>query len=94
MTRFFAAALAALLATTAQARDLPALKAAAVKGVEARSKLAQVMNDQIFSFGEIGFEEVETSKLITATLERNGFAVTRGIAGCTRRWRRGWRRWG
>jgi aminobenzoyl-glutamate utilization protein B len=90
MTKLFAATFAALLATTAQAQDLAALKAAAVKGVEARAKMAQVMNDQIFSFGEIGFEEVETSKLITATLEKNGFAVVRGTAGLPTGWTATW----
>ena len=90
MIKLFAATLVALLATTANAQDLAALKAEAVKGVEARAKLAQVMSDQIFSFGEIGFEEVETSKLITATLEKNGFSVSRGTAGLPTGWTATW----
>jgi aminobenzoyl-glutamate utilization protein B len=90
MTKLFAATLAALLATTAQAQDLSALKAEAVKGVESRAKMAQVLNDQIFSFGEPGFEEVETSKLITTTLEKNGFTVTRGTAGMPTGWVATW----
>ena len=77
-------ALLALLLTTAA----PALAAASAKlkaevaaGVEARAKLAQVMTDQIFSFAEPGFQEVRTSAYLTDILEKNGFTVTRGVAG-------------
>lgn len=90
MTKLFAATFAALLATTAHAQDLAALKAEAAKGVESRAKMAQVLNDQIFSFGEIGFEEVETSKLITATLAKHGFTVSRGTAGMPTGWVATW----
>ena len=53
------------------------LKKRAVEGVEARAKLAQEMNDSIFSFGELAFQEFETSKYITDILEKNGFTVQR-----------------
>ena len=66
------------------------LKKAAVDGVQARAKLAQVMNDQIFSFGELAFQEFETSKLITETLERNGFTIERGVAGLPTGWIARW----
>lgn len=92
--KFAAATLAALLAsagtTEAHAQDVAALKAEAVRGVDARAKMAQVLNDQIFSFGEPGFEEVETSKLITTTLEKNGFSVRRGISGMPTGWVATW----
>src|SRR3954466_7893067 len=81
---------ALLLATQANAAALPALKKQAVVGVEARAKLAQQMNDSIFSFGELGFQEVETSKYITAVLEKNGFKVTRGVAGLPTGWVATW----
>src|SRR4051812_6064146 len=35
----------------------------------------QRMNDQVFSFGELGFQEFETSKYLTGILEKNGFTV-------------------
>src|SRR4029078_660898 len=41
----------------------------------------QQMVDQVFSFGEPGFQEEETSKYLTGILEKNGFKVTRGVAG-------------
>lgn len=81
---------ALLLATSAQAASLPALKKEAVAGVQARARLAQQMNDKIFSFGELAFHEVETSKYITGVLEQNGFAIQRGVAGLPTGWVATW----
>jgi aminobenzoyl-glutamate utilization protein B len=39
------------------------------------------MVDQIFSFGELGFQEVETSKYLIALLRKEGFRVEEGYAG-------------
>ncbi|HEV3140473.1 MAG TPA: amidohydrolase, partial [Vicinamibacterales bacterium] len=41
----------------------------------------QKMNDTVFSFGELGFQEVETSKYLTGILRKNGFTIQEGIAG-------------
>src|SRR4029078_11303279 len=41
----------------------------------------QRMNDQVFSFGELGFQEFETSKYLTGILEKNGFSIQRDLAG-------------
>ena len=60
---------------------LEALKAEAVKEIEARAKLIQVMVDQVFSYGELGMQEFETSKYLTGILEENGFKVERGVGG-------------
>lgn len=69
---------------------LKSLKAEAVAGVENRAKLAQVMNDKIFSFGELGFQEVETSAYITKVLEENGFTIQRGVSGIPTAWTATW----
>lgn len=61
-----------------------------IKEVDAMSKQAQVMNDMIFSFGELGFHEVETSNYLTSLLEREGFMVERGIAGMPTAWMATW----
>src|SRR5207249_5978533 len=45
-----------------------------------REDLAR-MNDQVFSFGELGFQEFETSKYLIDILRKNGFTVQEGIAG-------------
>src|SRR6188472_526343 len=39
------------------------------------------MNDQVFSFAELGFQEFETVKYLTDILKKNGFTVQEGIAG-------------
>ena len=60
---------------------LDSLKAEAGRKIEERAKLIQEMVDQVFSYGELGFQEVETSKYLTGILEQNGFKVERGVAG-------------
>lgn len=60
-------------------------------GVEARAKLVQEMVDRIFSFSELGFQEVETSRYIVSVLREHGFEVEEGVAGMPTAW---WARWG
>ncbi len=91
----FVAAMLAMpaLAQTAAPADEPritALKAEVVAGVTSRAKQAQVINDQVFSFGELGFQEFETSKYLTGVLEKAGFKVTRGVAGLPTGWTATW----
>src|SRR3979409_1514090 len=50
----------------------------------------QQMVDQVFSFGELGFQEFETSKYLTAILEKNGFKIERGYAGIPTAWVATW----
>src|ERR1044071_3581839 len=50
----------------------------------------QQMVDQVFSFGELGFQEFETSKYLTAILEKNGFKIERGFAGIPTAWVATW----
>ena len=71
--------------------NLPTLKTEAAASVESRAKLAQVMTDEIFSYGELGYQEVETSKFITDILEKNGFTVVRGVAGLPTGWTAVWK---
>jgi aminobenzoyl-glutamate utilization protein B len=61
--------------------QLDALKAEASKEIDARAKMIQEMVDQVFSFGELGMQEIETSKYLSGLLEQNGFKVERGVAG-------------
>ena len=42
---------------------------------------SQQMVDQIFSYGELGFQETETSKYLVDVLRKNGFNVEQGVAG-------------
>ena len=57
------------------------MKADLAGQVDSMKKQAQVMNDSVFSFGELGFQEFETSKYLSNILEKEGFKVERGIAG-------------
>ena len=66
---------------TAQTPPLDQLKNEALERVESRRVFTQRMVDSIFSFSELGFQEYETSKYVTGLLEKEGFAVTRGVAG-------------
>ncbi len=61
-------------------------KAQVVKDIAGMSKQAQVMVDMVFSFAELGFQEVETSKYLTSVLEKEGFKIERGIAGIPTAW--------
>ena len=61
-------------------------KAQVVKDIDGMSKRAQVMVDMVFSFAELGFQEVETSKYLTGVLEKEGFKIERGIAGIPTAW--------
>jgi aminobenzoyl-glutamate utilization protein B len=60
---------------------LDALKKEAVADVESRAEFSQQMVDQIFSYGELGFQEVETTRYLIDILKKNGFAVQEGVAG-------------
>jgi aminobenzoyl-glutamate utilization protein B len=59
--------------------------------VQNNAKLTQVMVDMIFSFSELGFQEVETSRYVTGILADNGFDVEYGISGLPTAW---WASWG
>ncbi len=72
------------------AASIDDLKQQAAAGVEAMSKQTQVMVDMVFSFAELGFQEVETSRYLTGILEREGFKVERGIAGMPTAWMATW----
>jgi aminobenzoyl-glutamate utilization protein B len=69
---------------------LEKLKSSVVEGVESRRKLSQVMNDTVFSFGELAYQELETSNYLTDVLEKNGFTIERGIAGMPTAWVARW----
>src|ERR1700704_2543049 len=58
--------------------------------IDAMKKQAQVMVDSVFSFGELGFQEVETTKYLTAILEKEGFTIERGVAGIPTAWVASW----
>src|SRR6195256_2091089 len=58
--------------------------------VDAMQENIQKWNDSVFSFGELGFQEYETSKYLTDILKQNGFAVQHGVAGIPTAWTARW----
>jgi aminobenzoyl-glutamate utilization protein B len=57
------------------------LKNEALAEVEKMRDFTQQMVDQIFSFGELGFQEVETHRYLVDLLRKHGFQVEEGVAG-------------
>ena len=82
----------AITAATTQDADprLEAMKIEALESVEGRAKLVQEIVDQLFSFGELGFQEFETQRYLTGLLEENGFEIELGVAGMPSAWTARW----
>ena len=78
------------LSIPALAKAPGALKTEVATAIDGEAKLVQEMVDSVFSFAEPGFQEVKTSAYLTAILERNGFNVTRGVAGIPTAWPATW----
>ncbi len=74
----------------AQTDRLESLKADLIQNVQNRRQFTQQVVDQIFSFGELGFQEVETSRYLVNLLRENGFTVEEGIAGIPTAWVATW----
>ncbi|XWW44396.1 amidohydrolase [Fibrella sp. USSR17] len=66
------------------------LKAEAVASVEARKDQAQQINDMLFSFSELGFQETETFTYLTTLLEKEGFTIQKNISGMPTAWIATW----
>jgi aminobenzoyl-glutamate utilization protein B len=62
-------------------RDLDPEQTFVLDYVERNRKAIAQLGDSIFYFGELGMQEFETARLMTALLEKAGFALERGIAG-------------
>lgn len=82
-----------VLALPIKAQDnskLADLKQESAEKVEGLRDFTQQMVDMIYSFGELGFQEIETSRYITDILQKNGFTVDRGISGMPTAWMATW----
>lgn len=83
-----------LLGTYAQKKrsnkQIEKLKSEVSTLVEENKKLSQVMVDKIFSFSELGFQEIESSKYLTGILSENGFEIEHSISGIPTAWFATW----
>ena len=82
-------------AQSKRAKNTPADPAAKLKqevalSVEQNAKLGQEINDMLFSFAELGFQEEESAKYLTTLLEKEGFTIQRGIAQMPTAWIATW----
>src|SRR6516164_6443652 len=66
------------------------MKADLAGQIDAMKKQAQVMVDSVFSFGELGFQEFETSKYLSGILEKEGFQIQRNYANIPTAWVASW----
>ena len=91
-TTYFFTFIFLLISTSifSQKRKIKKLKTEIGQAVDAQAKTAQVMVDKVFSFAELGFQEVETSKYLTDILKENGFEVEHGISGIPTAWMARW----
>jgi len=69
---------------------LQTLKQQVMIEIDGMRGFTQQMIDQVFSFGELGFQEHETSRYLTGVLRRNGFTVVEGVAGIPTAWLASW----
>uniref|UniRef100_UPI0025D65375 amidohydrolase n=1 Tax=Algoriphagus sp. TaxID=1872435 RepID=UPI0025D65375 len=67
-----------------------ALKQEVLQIVEQEAKMSQVMVDKIFSFAELGFQEVESSNYLTGILQENGFEIKMGVSNIPTAWFATW----
>jgi aminobenzoyl-glutamate utilization protein B len=68
------------------------LKEEAIRRVDSLARFTRQMTDQLFSYGELGFQEGETSRYLIDVLRREGFTVEENVAGIPTAWVATWGR--
>ena len=58
--------------------------------IDQKATFTAQLNDQLFSYAELGFQEFETYKLLTTLLEKEGFTIERGLSGIPTAWMARW----
>ena len=69
---------------------LAALQKEIIEEVDKRHNQSAIMNDMIFSFAELGFQEKETYNYLTQLLEKEGFKIEKNISGIPTSWIARW----
>jgi aminobenzoyl-glutamate utilization protein B len=86
----FVLLLAAASLFAADDPKMQGMKADLIGKVDSMKDKTQIMVDSIFSFGELGFQEFETSKYLTGILQKEGFKIERNYAGIPTAWTATW----
>lgn len=76
--------------TKMSAQKIAALKKELAAEIDKQKDFTQQMVDMVFSFGELGFQESETSKYATGILQQHGFTIEQGISGIPTAWIAKW----
>ncbi|MCK0178688.1 amidohydrolase [Flavobacteriaceae bacterium S0862] len=71
-------------------KKIEALKTEVAQIVESNHKQSQIMVDKVFSFSELGFQEIESSKYLTSILKDNGFEIEKAVSGIPTAWFATW----
>lgn len=95
MKTLFSLGLALLLVVYGNAQNfskgkIKKLKAEVAQIVQDNHKQNQVMVDKIFSFAELGFQEIESSKYLSGILEENGFEIEHSVSNIPTSWFAKW----
>jgi aminobenzoyl-glutamate utilization protein B len=69
---------------------LARFKQEVTREIDSRARFTQQVVDQIFSYSELGFQEVESSRFLTALLRDSGFTVEEGILDVPTAWIAWW----
>jgi aminobenzoyl-glutamate utilization protein B len=69
---------------------LARFKQEVTREIENRARFTQQVVDQIFSYGELGFQETESSRFLTSLLRDSGFTVEEGILDVPTAWIASW----
>src|SRR5438132_2213753 len=75
---------------TQSSSRLDSLKKEAVADVDQMKDFSAQMVDEVFSYGELGVQECETSRYLIDTLKKNGFQIKEGISGIPTAWIATW----
>ncbi len=76
-----AAALSLALTGAVMASATDTDRAGIVASIEAQAPQTEALADAIWDLAEVGYQEVESSRLLQQHLEAHGFTITTGVAG-------------
>lgn len=69
---------------------LESLKKELATEIDGMKDFSAQMNDMVFSFAELGFQEEESSRYLTEILKKNGFTIQMGVGGIPTAWMATW----
>ena len=79
-----------ILCQTLSNKKIEKIKTEVITIVESNYKNTEIMVDKVFSFAELGFQEVETSKYLTNILSKNNFTIEKGVSNIPTAWFAKW----